>query len=102
MIPGWAKDVRLEDIQNEGMLELAELIGLEGMLKIVDYYSGGNLYVPKMENLLSGVRDRRIREEYNGENSKRLAVKYGVSESYLWRIVKNEALPGQTTLFDAL
>ena len=31
MIPGWAKDVRFEDIQHEGMLELDELIGLEGM-----------------------------------------------------------------------
>lgn len=102
MIASWAKDVRMEDIQHEGMLELADVVGMETMLKIVDYYGGVNIYFPKLDNLLTGVRDRHIKEEYNGENSKSLAAKYNVSESYLWRIVKNEALPGQMTMFDAV
>lgn len=102
MIPKWAQDIRMEDIQHEGMLELADVVGMETMLKIVDYYSGGNIYFPKIENLLCGVRDRHIKEEYNGVNSKRLAAKYNVSESYLWRIVKNEAVPGQVTMFDVV
>ncbi len=102
MIPTWANDITLEDIQHEGMIELADVVGMDTMLKIVDYYSGGNIYFPKIDNLLSGARDRHIKEDYNGANSKRLAAKYNVSESYIWRIVKNEAVPGQVTLFDVL
>ncbi len=62
MIPGWAKDIRMEDIRQETVRELAELVGMEAMLKFIDHYGGeANLYFPKLDKALSGVRYRHIR-----------------------------------------
>ena len=35
MIPKWAQDMRMEDIKSPAMADLAELIGIEAMMKIV-------------------------------------------------------------------
>ena len=40
MIPSWAHDVKPEDITNATMLDLAELLGTENMLTLVESYSG--------------------------------------------------------------
>ena len=47
MIPSWAHDVKPEDITNATMLDLAELLGTENMLTLVESYSGMIIYVPK-------------------------------------------------------
>lgn len=83
MIPSWAHDVKPEDITNATMLDLAELLGTENMLTLVESYSGMIIYVPKLDSLLRNIRDRRIRQEYDGSNTRALALKYDVSES--WR-----------------
>ena len=66
MIPSWAHDVKPEDITNATMLDLAELLGTENMLTLVESYSGMIIYVPKLDSLLRNIRDRRIRQEYDG------------------------------------
>mgnify|MGYP000503064880 CR=1 FL=1 len=38
MIPSWAHDVKPEDITNATMLDLAELLGTENMLTLVESY----------------------------------------------------------------
>ena len=53
MIPKWAQDMRMEDIKSPAMADLAELIGIEAMMKIVEMYSGSVLYIPKMESVLA-------------------------------------------------
>ncbi|MFR5787094.1 MAG: hypothetical protein ACLUHE_08280 [Christensenellales bacterium] len=62
MIPSWAHDVKPEDITNATMLDLAELLGTENMLTLVESYSGMIIYVPKLDSLLRNIRDRRIRD----------------------------------------
>ena len=84
MIPSWAHDVKPEDITNATMLDLAELLGTENMLTLVESYSGMIIYIPKLDSLLRNIRDRRIRQEYDGTNTRALALKYDVSESWGW------------------
>ena len=55
-------DVKPEDITNATMLDLAELLGTENMLTLVESYSGMIIYVPKLDSLLRNIRDRRIRQ----------------------------------------
>ncbi len=43
------------------MLDLAELLGTENMLTLVESYSGMIIYVPKLDSLPRNIRDRRIR-----------------------------------------
>ena len=102
-IPKWAKDIQPEDITNPLMAELSELLGMENMLKFVDEYGGATFYVPKLDTLLSNVRDRQIRQEYNGANAMSLAIKYDVSDRLVRRIVAQDdrgEVRGQTSLFD--
>ena len=103
MIPSWAHDVKPEDITNATMLDLAELLGTENMLTLVESYSGMSIYVPKLDSLLRNIRDRRIRQEYDGTNTRALALKYDVSESWVKRIASIDErgeIRGQTSLFD--
>lgn len=100
MIPKWAQDMRMEDIKSPAMADLAELIGIEAMMKIVEMYSGSVLYIPKMESVLAAIRDRHIREEFDGTNSRRLALRYNVSESWVFRVANEKQVFGQTSMFE--
>lgn len=100
MIPKWAADIRPDDLQNQTMQDLAELVGMDDMLRIVESYSGMVIYVPKLDSILKAVRDRHIREEYEGTNAKRLALRYDVSESWVNRIVNERQVHGQMDMFD--
>ena len=83
--------------------DLAELLGTENMLTLVESYSGMIIYVPKLDSLLRNIRDRRIRQEYDGTNTRALALKYDVSESWVKRIASIDErgeIRGQTSLFD--
>lgn len=102
MIPKWAHDIRLEDIKNPAMAELAELVGIEAMMKIVETYSGSALYIPKTESVLAAIRDRHIREEFDGTNGHKLAIRYNVSDSWVLRVVNEKQIFGQVAVSQAL
>lgn len=102
MIPAWARDMRMEDIRNETMADLAELIGIDAVTKIAEAYSGSVLYIPKLESLLAPVRDRHIREEFDGTNGHKLALRYNVSDSWVWRVVNEKQIFGQMDMFDSM
>lgn len=86
MMPEWMKGVQSEDLGSEALREMAEAIGLEATLKLVATYSGMVIYVPKMETVGRGRRDREIREAYDGTNARELARRYGVTESWVRRV----------------
>lgn len=99
--------LRLEDL-NGNARELAELIGMEGFIRLVDVYGGtSNLYIPKAEQLVLPVRDEMIRREFDGRNSIQLARKWGLTERHIREIVKDKIKelriapgPGQMSLWD--
>ena len=85
------KELRLEDLSGSS-LELAEAIGMEGFIRLVDNYEGtSNLYVPKASELIRPVRDELIRREYNGKNVIALARKYSLTDRSIREIVKDKA-----------
>lgn len=68
--------------------ELANLLGTEDVLKIHSVYRGQQITFPV--NLFS--RDyiaSQIVDEYNGSNVKYLATKYGYSEKWIRKILKD-------------
>ena len=58
------------------------------------------LYIPKMESVLASIRDRHIREEFDGTNGHKLAIRYNVSDSWVLRVVNEKQLFGQMNMFD--
>lgn len=101
------ESLRLEDL-NGNARELAELIGLEAFIRLVDVYGGtSSLYIPKAEQLVLPVRDEMIRREFDGNNSYVLARKWGLTERYIREIAKEKMKelrltpgPGQTSFWD--
>ena len=58
------------------------------------------LYFPKTENIIAPARNRRIKKEWNGYNSKELAEKYNLTTKQIGNILKDEPMIGQMSIFD--
>ena len=99
--------LKLEDLQGENR-ELAETIGIEAYRKLVDVYGGtGRVYIPQPDTLLIPIRDRMIRDEYDGSNLYELCKRWNLSEGYVRSIVREKTeelrrapIPGQCSFFD--
>ena len=100
-------DVTLDDL-NEEQLQVVEVIGLEAYKRLIHYYAGTSIYIPKFSEIERRKRNEKIRieSEKNGD-IKALALKYGLSEIQIRTIIgdlfKNKKIDpyeGQVTLFD--
>ena len=79
---------------------LASDIGIKGARTFIARYQGTYLYLPKIDDLLAEIRNRKIREEFNGHNHKALAIKYGLTERWIYEIVSIPAEnPDQVKFF---
>lgn len=67
--------------------ELAETIGIEAYKNLIRQFGGSPVYIPKAETVLKEVREKEIKEKFNGKNYKELSKKYGISEMTVRRIV---------------
>lgn len=93
------------EISNE-FLQIIELIGIENAIEICKIAGGDSLYIPVAKTLERPLRNKKIREEYNGYNSKKLSIKYQISESAVrWickeivEIKRKKPINGQISLF---
>ena len=71
--------IKLSDLRGD-QRELAELIGIENYIKMVQRYSGTSIYIAKIDKLLNSKRDAEIIKSFNGRNYRYLAYKYRLSE----------------------
>lgn len=100
MVTEWLDEISIEDIP-QNYQPLAKAIGIKALMLLAQEVGGTTLYVPKAESLVQEVRDRKIRAEFNGSNYRELARKYNLSESWVRRIVREEASrEGQMSLFN--
>ena len=84
------EEIRLEDLPEE-FREVAERIGLKAALDLVDGFAGCQVYVPKLETLARQLIYRRMYNDFRScGHYKRVAVKYGLSESRTRQIIKDE------------
>ena len=91
------EDTTIEDI-GERYREIVDLIGIRKFILLSNYARGDELYFPKVENVVSPARNRRIKREYNGYNSKELADKYNLTIKQIQNVVKDEPLAGQISM----
>lgn len=95
-------NIKIQDLQGE-QRQIAETIGLEAYLKLVKIYGGTNIYIAKIDKLLSIKRDEEIVKRFNGYNFKSLANQYGLSERAVREIINREnsrILNQQLSFFD--
>lgn len=72
---------------NGAYSELANLLGIEAVLKIHSAYRGQQITFP-MQLFSKEFLKKQIVDEYNGYNIKQLATKYGYSEKWVRQILK--------------
>ena len=87
------RELKMEDLETQHR-EIAEVIGIENLVKLSRYFAGNPVYAPKIENLVKNKKYSLIRQEYDGTNIKMLATKYDVCESTVYNILRDMLLKG--------
>jgi Mor family transcriptional regulator len=82
------QDIR--DALTPDTIDLLDIIGFELFMKVLEVFSGGSLYFPKKESVSRLVRNKMIRDEYDGSNIKILAAKYNISTRHIRVILKQK------------
>ena len=72
---------------NGAYSELSEILGIEAVLKLHGKYRGTQLFFP-VELFSREFIIMQIIDEYNGHNIKELAAKYGYTERWIRKILK--------------
>ena len=85
-LPPWMRQVSSQDLP-EVYQEMAEIIGVDATVHLAQIYAGTSVYFPKLDRALLSLRDRVIRDEFNGANIKALARRWGLSACHVRHIV---------------
>ena len=80
------RDVTMDMLSGVGR-EIAETIGMEAALKLFGKFSGEAVYIPKIDTIEARAVARQVQKEFNGENTKELARRFGVGVRLVQRIV---------------
>lgn len=98
----WMKGLTFEDLP-DAHKKLAEIIGIDAMLKLCETCGGMAMYIPMIDGVYIAARAKAIRSEYNGENVAKLARKYGVTGRTVYTIVSGSEvkIDGQVSMFEA-
>jgi hypothetical protein len=75
------------DIDSDDSFEqLKNIIGNEKAVRVVEFFAGSTVYIPKSAQTMESYR--AIRQEYQtGANYRELSVKYGYTETHIRRII---------------
>lgn len=102
------REMTIDDLAEKHQL-LAQVVGIDGLRSLIRNFGGGQIYIPKTADLLKEMKVKAILKEFDGSNRKQLAIKYDVSESFVYSVVREliaqdikHNIPGQTDFFDML
>ena len=85
-------EIRREDVP-EAYAAIVDIIGLEAFLELSRLCGGQTLYLPKMDSLERGVRDKDIRARFDGKNYGWLCAHYRLSDGHIRKIVRKTKTP---------
>ena len=70
----------------DSVKDVVDVIGIHAFKGLVKLAGGSNLYIPNESNLIKPIRNRMIKEEFNG-SYKDISRKFGISEVQARNIV---------------
>ena len=80
--------ITIEDLDGE-QREIAECVGIENYIKLVEHFGGGYIYVQKADTILKERRDDAIRKMFTGNNYRAIALKFNLSENRIRKIIND-------------
>ena len=95
-----AAELTVEMLPEGLQKQIAETIGVDKLLLLSELLGGTTLYWPQLDTVLRPVRERRIKQEFNGYNYDALATKYGISAKWVRQLCGAPYAEGQLTIFD--
>lgn len=96
----WQDQLTIDMIPDGMSRAIASEIGIDNFIKLTKLVGGLTFYVPKPESILKPARDLCIKQEYNGYNAQKLALKYGLSEKWIRELCQSNHADGQLSLFE--
>ncbi|PKL15499.1 MAG: DNA-binding protein [Spirochaetae bacterium HGW-Spirochaetae-5] len=87
-----AEEMPIEHLP-EALQTLAQSIGMETTLRVIEHLGGMSMYFPKLEHLVRPIRDNNIRKEFTGSNYRALARKYNLTETRMRDIIHKRTRP---------
>ena len=51
----------------DGVVDIVDVIGMDAFKDLVKFAGGSNLYIPNESSLVKGVRNRIIRDSFDGD-----------------------------------
>lgn len=78
---------KYEDLTEEQKM-LINTVGADCFMDLVRVYGGSYVYIPKNDSIERSIRNRNIRNDFNGRNFKELAVKYGLTVARIRSIIR--------------
>jgi len=88
LMPTIEKEKLKGEYLNGAYSELANLLGMDAVLKIHANYRGTQIFFP-VELFSREFIAKQIVDEYNGHNVRELATKYGYTEKWVRKILKD-------------
>lgn len=96
----WITELDIKELP-EPYATIAQKIGIENAFKLAQMYQGMALYLPKLDDTMARIRDKKIKAQFNGYNYKQLAIKYNLTERWIREIVKEAPTAnGQISLLE--
>ena len=74
---------------------LVELIGIDLFVEIMEVFSGEKIYIPSIKLYRRRKNRARLLQEFDGQNHKKLALKYNLSVRRIQQIVREDHLRKQ-------
>ncbi len=87
------ESLTIDDLQEQHK-DIAEAVGITGLIRLTDVFGGSSIYIPQKKELVKNRVYGMIIEEYDGTNIKELAVRYHVCESTIYNIVRDKIVKG--------
>ena len=86
--PEWAKYITENNIENEDLQALMSVIGFEATKKLMIYYEGMNLKIPKSCNMK--YKHQYILDTYDGTKRSRVKIvrECNITEGYIYKVIK--------------
>ena len=90
----WLLDdqVDLETLPDD-VSAMMDLIGRPATIRLLAAFSGTQVYFPSLKQAFAKHRAAQIRKAFTGSNHRELAVKFGVSASHVYSILREAPLP---------
>lgn len=85
------KTDRILASDNEIIIELVDMFGIENTQKFIDMFGRNQMYIPQMKNISKEYRNQNIYKDFlSGMSYIKLSNKYELNEISLKRIIKSE------------